>query len=196
MIYSPSTPPALPLASDSHAVAWGKAYGMGVNPSLGINAAFVGGDLGHGGFELSAPFRTTGQHVVWKQEQADHPSNLIVFGESKLRGGGVTEGDEGYHLLTPPFAGSAQWQPNGDGFEVVNTLGLVGLTREQVRQRHGNRVHGRPRRASPARRPLRHEDCGPMMQPTRPTTPLSKQRGIEKQKKPRAVARGLLFWVL
>lgn len=127
MIYSPSDPPELPLASDSHGVAWGKAYGMGVNPSLGINAAFVGGSSSHQGFELSAPFRTTGRHVVWRQGQANHPSNLIVFGESKLRGGGVVDGDSGYHFLTPPFAGRAQWRPSGTGFEILNNDGLIGL---------------------------------------------------------------------
>lgn len=128
MIYSPSPAPELPLSSDSDAVAWGKAYALGVNPSLGINAAFVGGDLGNGGFELSQPYRPVGRHVVWRQDQANAPSNLIVFGESKIRGGGVTEGDLGYHLLTPPSAGGTQqWRPDGDGFEVVNTVGLVGL---------------------------------------------------------------------
>lgn len=128
LLYSHTDSPEPPTSDDSIEDAYTKAYKLSTNPSFGLNTVFVGGDLGHEGFVSPPRFRpNTGSHVAFRDVEIERPGSMIVFAESKLRGGGMNSGDEGLHRVTPPLANGRQWQARDEGFEIVNTGGVIGL---------------------------------------------------------------------
>ncbi|MEX0887683.1 MAG: prepilin-type N-terminal cleavage/methylation domain-containing protein [Phycisphaeraceae bacterium] len=118
-----------PRSSESYQEVWNKIYQLGLSPDFGLNTAFVGGDLAYGGFGLPPdhdPSSNSG--VVFNNVQVRQPTELIVFAESRLRGGGVTEGDRGSHRASPPeVQGRRLWRVNGGEFEVVVQGEAIGL---------------------------------------------------------------------
>ncbi len=128
LLYSHTQPPEAPRPGDSVEDAYTKAYQLSVNPSFGLNTVYLGGDIGFDGFETSAPFAPNrGGHVVFRAARVRQPSRLIVFADSKMRGGGVSEGDKGLHRVTPPHADGEQWRVVDGRFEIVNYGQVIGL---------------------------------------------------------------------
>jgi prepilin-type N-terminal cleavage/methylation domain-containing protein len=132
VIYSHDPVPQRPLSTDSASAAFIKAYAISIEPSFGINAAFVGGYAG-----LYEGFRPRGQgeftpnrdaHVVFRDSAVRRPSNLITFAESKWRGGGIEDGDRGFYWVTPPNCKGEKWRAVNGRLRIVDPAGaLVGL---------------------------------------------------------------------
>jgi prepilin-type N-terminal cleavage/methylation domain-containing protein len=126
MIYMHQITPAVP-SDPNDADFYTKAYSLGVNPSIGINATFVGGDHSIGGFT-----RRGGQNLprigglaVFRQHTVKNPSVLIAMSETRsTRGGEII--DDGLHLVTPPIKGSRKWTASASGFE-LSTNELMGI---------------------------------------------------------------------
>lgn len=104
-----------------------QAYALGVHPSIGINATFVGGDYNIGGFTVAG-----GQNVprigglaVFRQHEVTDPSGLIAMSETRSAQNGVIN-DEGLHLVTPPIKATRKWTGTTTGFEFA-TNELVGV---------------------------------------------------------------------
>jgi len=118
MIYMHQDTPEVP-ADPSDAAFYNDAYALGVNPSIGINATFVGGDHSIGGFT-----NRNGQNVprvgglaVFRQHEIKEPSGLIAMSETRATSGGEITND-GLHLVTPPIKGSRKWTASGSEFEL------------------------------------------------------------------------------
>lgn len=129
VIYSHREPPPLPLPTDAQPDAFMKAYTISIRPTFGINAVYVGGydSVIYKGFKTIAGNKTPNRnaHVVFRESVVRYASSLIVFSESKLRGGGEDSGDDGYHWVTAPNCNGPKWRPNGDNIEIVDTTGSV-----------------------------------------------------------------------
>jgi hypothetical protein len=124
ILYDHVDPPDRPNSADSESEAWSKLYVLSVFPSFGINATYVGGDMGQHGFIADRPNR--GKHVVFRDVEVRSPASLIVFAESVQRGGGDDNTTDGLHLLTPPVTQSRQWHAEGDTI-VQDQGGLMGI---------------------------------------------------------------------
>ena len=127
------TPPQ-PVASDAPSDAVLKAYALSLTPTFGINSAYVGGHHGPTrGFVLRGgeyqPNR--GQHVVFRQDEARRPSDLIVFAESQARVGTSSpfpdEPAAGFHAVTAPRAGGQHWRAVGGRIENLRPSTITGL---------------------------------------------------------------------
>ena len=132
VIYSHRAPLEAPRSIDTPDAALMKAYYISLEPTFGINAAYVGGYAGMykgfkslGGKEYS-PNREA--HVVFRESEVKRPGELITFAESKWRGGGMDEGDRGFHWVTAPNCKGAKWRVEGGRIRIVDTSGaLIGL---------------------------------------------------------------------
>lgn len=126
MIYMHQATPEVPT-DPSDADFYNEAYALGVNPSIGINATFVGGDHSIGGFTHRG-----GQNVprigglaVFRQHEIKAPSSLIAMSETRATSGGaITE--DGLHLVTPPMKASRKWTASASGFELTSNE-LMGI---------------------------------------------------------------------
>lgn len=121
--------PPLPAQNDSPAQVWMKAYQLGVNPTFGINATFVGGSYSYDakGFGPAPDHRPNyGQHVVFHEHEVRRPSRLIVFTETRSTTSGNV-GEAGFHLATAPQTRFPQWHAEGDRFVSDNTTGIIGM---------------------------------------------------------------------
>ncbi|MCK4340858.1 MAG: prepilin-type N-terminal cleavage/methylation domain-containing protein [Phycisphaerae bacterium] len=132
VIYSHVKTPPVPLPTDSQSEAFMKAYMISLKPTFGINAVYVGGYSGSFNGFIPCGFGDTrpnlGQHVVFRESEVRRPANLIVFADSKWRGGGITDGDTGFFWVTPPHANGPRWEARGNKIEIVDETGsLVGL---------------------------------------------------------------------
>jgi prepilin-type N-terminal cleavage/methylation domain-containing protein/prepilin-type processing-associated H-X9-DG protein len=112
IIHSHTDLPPIPTDTDAPADASMKAYVLGLNPTYGINATFVGGQ--RDAMRGFAPFGSnyvpyTGHHVVFLASEVKRPSELIVFADSRQYGGGAN-GGTGLHYLTPPHANGQNWK--------------------------------------------------------------------------------------
>src|SRR4051812_27580929 len=86
IIHSQAETPPLPSRQDSASDAFLKAYTLSLNPTYGINAVYVGGQLGpiyqgFGGPNADQP--NTGKHVVFKANEVHDATNLIVFADCR-----------------------------------------------------------------------------------------------------------------
>jgi hypothetical protein len=129
ILYSHTEPRQPPTPTYSVADAWSKAYELSVNPSFGLNGVFLGGHKDYDGFVGDRP--NMNAHVAFYGSDVRHPSRMIAFGESQMRGGGAS-GEVGFHTLTPPVLKGRLWraaaQPDevNGGFEITS-LSLLGL---------------------------------------------------------------------
>ncbi|MGC4030845.1 MAG: type II secretion system protein [Tepidisphaeraceae bacterium] len=78
--------PALPQKGDSTGTVEGKAYTLSLNPTYGLNAAFLGGHKDNEGFvsNPSAPSNympNVGKHVAFKASEIHRPTEQIVFAD-------------------------------------------------------------------------------------------------------------------
>ncbi len=131
VVYSHTKPPPRPASADSESAAFLKAYRISVHPTFGINSAYVGGHdhfLYKGFVRTGATYQPNwGAHVVFRASEVRKPSGLLVFADSKSRGGGVEETDEGLSYVSPPRANGHQWQVVDGKFKVLNGPGFLGL---------------------------------------------------------------------
>ena len=131
VVYGHAKPPPRPASSDSKSVAFSKAYRISVHPTFGINSAYVGGHdhfLYKGFIRDGATYLPNrGAHVVFRASEVRKPSQLLVFADSKSRGGGVNETDEGLSYVSPPRANGHQWEVVDGKFKVLNGPGFLGL---------------------------------------------------------------------
>ncbi len=132
VLYSHRPPRDVPLSTDETNDAFMKAYYISIEPTFGINAVFVGGYAGlYQGFEplgggSYAPKRNA--HVVFREAEVQRTAELITFAESKWRGGGIEEGDQGFHWVTPPNCKGERWRVENDRIQIVDQTGaLIGL---------------------------------------------------------------------
>lgn len=132
-LYSHRASPPPPSASDGQADAFLKAYYISLEPTFGINAAFVGGYAGiYEGFvarDGSGFSPNRDEHVVFREAEVRRPGGLITFAESRWRGGGMDQGDRGFHWVTPPNCNGPKWRVSDRGtMEIVDDSGvLIGL---------------------------------------------------------------------
>lgn len=131
VVYSHRRPPPRPASGDSESAAFSKAYRISVHPTFGINSAYVGGHehfLYKGFVRNGATYLpNSGAHVVFRASEVRNPSQLLVFADSRSRGGGVSETDEGLSYVSPPRAGGHQWAVVDGKFKVLNSTGFLGL---------------------------------------------------------------------
>lgn len=124
--------PELPAAGDDAAAALSKAYALSISPSFGINSVYVGGH-GDGPFAgfVTAGGETrpnVGAHVVFREVEVRSASSLIVFTDSRARGGPFTEAQAaGLYFVTPPRANGRRWVGQRDGFASLRSGHLTGL---------------------------------------------------------------------
>lgn len=126
MIYTHQPTPEVP-SDPTDPDFYTQAYALGVNPSIGINATFVGGDHSIGGFTTS-----NGQNVprigglaVFRQHDVRKPSELIALAETRSATSSELL-DEGLHLLTPPVKATRKWSAAGSDFSFA-TNELMGI---------------------------------------------------------------------
>lgn len=131
VIYSHESFPPRPAQQDSTSEAFSKAYAMSVSPTFGINAVFVGGYFSpfYEGFinqgTTAQPNR--GRHVVFGATEVRRPSELIVFADSKMRGGGQESGDKGLYWVTPPRANGQKWRVDNGKIVVTDKSSTIGI---------------------------------------------------------------------
>ncbi|MEM1011811.1 MAG: type II secretion system protein [Planctomycetota bacterium] len=126
-------------------------YDLGVAPTYGINAVFVGGsgdfrergfvNLGKASFDFSSnskyiagggpdgpSFMTpnVNRHVVFRETEVREPSSLIVFADAKLRGGPFSSGD-GYNNVHGPISNGQLWELEPDPEGGRDTIKVVGF---------------------------------------------------------------------
>jgi prepilin-type N-terminal cleavage/methylation domain-containing protein/prepilin-type processing-associated H-X9-DG protein len=118
ILYPHKPLPDRPLATDAFADAEYKAYVLALNPSFGINAVFVGGQVnasyapwncftGPDSMHLSP---NTGKHCVFRASEVRRTTDLIVFAECQAwNSPGVVNGDGMSHLTPPRGAGKQRW---------------------------------------------------------------------------------------
>lgn len=132
VVYSHTKPVPKPASADSESVAFSKAYQISVHPTFGINSVYVGG---HEHFLYKGFVRDKvtylpnwGAHVVFRASEVRKPSRLLVFADSKSRGGGVDETtDEGLSYVSPPRANGHQWEIVDGKIKVLSGPGFLGL---------------------------------------------------------------------
>jgi prepilin-type processing-associated H-X9-DG protein len=74
--------------------------------------------------------------VVFRDSAVRRPSNLITFAESKWRGGGIEDGDRGFHWVTPPNCNGPKWRVVDGLMQIVDESGvLVGLPEGRYKNR-------------------------------------------------------------
>ena len=127
MIYHHTDPPEVPAPSDPDFAT--KAYELGVSPSLGINATFVGGDQRYRGFAISGGVNRPNLNgpAVFQQHRVRSPSSLIAFAESRSYVGGVLT-EDGFHTVSAPLNEAVpQWSAEGQGYSFPNAFGGIGI---------------------------------------------------------------------
>ncbi|QNN23732.1 prepilin-type N-terminal cleavage/methylation domain-containing protein [Planctomycetales bacterium ZRK34] len=135
ILYSHTEPRQPPSPQDTVLEAWTKAYELSVNPSFGINGIFLGGHKDFDGFVGPDDDRPNmNKHVAFYGSRVRHPSRMIVFGESQMRGGGADD-ESGFHTLTPPVADGRKWEADGQGGFNITTSKLIGLPEGRWDQR-------------------------------------------------------------
>ncbi len=141
IIHSHTDVPEYPVAGDSDKDAGNKAYTLSLTPTFGLNSIYLGGH-GTGGFrgfvtDAEGVIRpNVNEHVVFREAEVRRPSEMIVFTDSKARGGQFSasfEENTGLYFATPPHAAGHRWQAsNGpdataNGFEILMRAHLTGL---------------------------------------------------------------------
>lgn len=133
VIYSHDPPSkGFTFLGQSYSDAASVAYRVALSPTFGINAVYVGGHFGprYKGFVThsgGAYVPNQRKHVVFREGEVLRPSELIVFADAKQRDNTITEGDGGFHWLTPPRAGGEFWSVHGGEFTVLNPGTPIGL---------------------------------------------------------------------
>ena len=104
------------------------AYELSIDPSLGLNSAYIGGqdkvtasnqldgfiEDPPGGNSLVA---NRGRHVVFREQEVLRPSRLLVFAEVRQWSPGVGLTDLGLPYLSPPRGNGHRWVAAGDDIQ-------------------------------------------------------------------------------
>jgi len=136
MIFVNQDTPPLPTPSDPDLYI--EAYQLGLTPSLGLNATFVGGDQGLAGFKLQHGryVPNVGGPAIFKLHEAQQPSDLLVFTETQqFNGLGPADGT-GLHIVRPPMLNTRVWKASGGDIELTSPGFLAGVPMA----RHGRGV--------------------------------------------------------
>ena len=126
LIYNHTSPPEIPSQGDPDFSI--KAYALGVNPSFGINATFVGGDQRYRGFAVSGGVNKPNPlgPAVFKLHRVKAPSGLIALAESREYVGGKLN-ENGFHTVSAPInEGVSQWYAEGEEIGFPSAFGGVG----------------------------------------------------------------------
>ena len=131
-MYNHRSPSAYPRGGDSAKEAFDKAYKLSLSPTFGINAVFVGGYFSpfYRGFvnQGKTTIPNFGQHVVFNAREVKNASQLIVFADSKMRGGDENgDSDEGLFWVTPPLANGQKWRVENEQIVPVSADSVIGI---------------------------------------------------------------------
>jgi prepilin-type N-terminal cleavage/methylation domain-containing protein len=124
--------PPLPELGESVSSAFLKAYTLSLDPTYGINSAYVGGDTDYNGFIGDHP--NTGKHVVFKATEVNNAGQLIVFADCHAANVPSLVG-QGYHVLTPPRAHGLKWTVVNKKIVPTNSSTIMGLPQGWYTQR-------------------------------------------------------------
>lgn len=133
VLFSHTEPPT-PLSAN--------AYTLSLQPSFGINSAYVGGhDGAYEGFvvdtALGVKRPNVGKHVVFHRDEVRRTSELLVFAEAQAKLNNQPafgEVDAGFHHLTPPRGDGEKWTVADGAFTATNPSALLGIPKG----RHGS----------------------------------------------------------
>ncbi|MFW6336615.1 MAG: type II secretion system protein [Phycisphaeraceae bacterium] len=126
VLFSHAQPPTPPSAN---------AYTLSLQPSFGINSAYVGGhDGAYEGFVVDTAAGVkrpnVGKHVVFHRDEVRRTSGLIVFAEAQAMLAdqpAFGEPGMGFHHVTPPRGGGEKWTVTGGEISVTNSSALLGI---------------------------------------------------------------------
>jgi prepilin-type N-terminal cleavage/methylation domain-containing protein/prepilin-type processing-associated H-X9-DG protein len=97
-------------------------YAASVQPNLGMNVTFVGGDYGSTS-DLAPSQRaidTYGQFCVQRLSQADRPAELIVFASARR-----TKKDVGFYQVKSPYFTGRRWAADWNPDAAPESFGFV-----------------------------------------------------------------------
>ena len=108
-------------------------YMVSLQPSFGINSAYVGGhDGAYEGFVVRGGVKTpnVGEHVVFHRDEVRRPGELIIFGEAQAKIGdqpayGAIGG--GFYHLTPPRGDGEKWSVTDGEFVASSPSKILGI---------------------------------------------------------------------
>ena len=126
VLFSHTEPPSPPS---------GNAYTLSLQPSFGINSAYVGGHEGtYEGFVVDPSTGVkkpnVGEHVVFHRDEVRRTSELIVFAEVQAKlDDQPAFGDPGvgYFYVTPPRGGGEKWTVTDGAVSATNSSALLGV---------------------------------------------------------------------
>ncbi len=130
ILHSHTKTPPIPQAADSPSDAMMKAYTLSINPTYGINSAYVGGSTGvWEGFVNTGTEHVpnVGKHVVFRAFEVRRPSQLIVFADSQARNLPSSDPTTGMHFVSPPYARGQRWKAEGDICQTMMPGTLMGV---------------------------------------------------------------------
>ncbi len=135
ILHSHGEVPELPRPDQATGDAFWNAYWLSIEPTYGINSAYVGGDKNFGGFVVnpstgySEPNR--GAHVVFQRDDPRIAASLIVFAETQGRNGDSPafrdKPQGGFHIATPPRAKGLWWEPQSDRLKSLRNSQFHGV---------------------------------------------------------------------